>query len=72
MKIAVLSRNKNLYSTKRLIEAGEKRGHEMLLLDHMKCVLVIEQNRPHIYFNGKEGGERLTLSIVSISRLFKK
>lgn len=54
MKIAVLSRNKNLYSTKRLLAAGEERGHEMLLLDHMKCVLVIEQGRPHIYFNGKE------------------
>jgi ribosomal protein S6--L-glutamate ligase len=54
MKIALLSRNKNLYSTKRLIEAGEQRGHEMLLLDHMKCVLVIEQGRPHIYYGGKE------------------
>jgi ribosomal protein S6--L-glutamate ligase len=54
MKIALLSRNRNLYSTQRLIEAGEQRGHEMLLLDHMKCVLVIEQGRPHIYFNGKE------------------
>ncbi len=54
MKIALLSRNRNLYSTKRLIEAGEQRGHEMLLLDHMKCVLVIEQGRPHIYYNGKE------------------
>lgn len=54
MKIAILSRNKNLYSTRRLIEAAEVRGHEVLLLDHMKCVLVIEQGRPHIYFNGKE------------------
>jgi len=54
MKIALLSRNRNLYSTRRLIEAGEKRGHEILLLDHMKCVLVIEQGRPHIYYNGKE------------------
>src|SRR3954465_11026198 len=54
MRIAVLSRNKNLYSTRRILEAGEKRGHEMLLLDHMKCVLVIEQGRPHIYFNGRE------------------
>lgn len=54
MKIAVLSRDKNLYSTRRLMEAGEHRGHEMVLLDHMKCVLVIEQGRPHIYFNGKE------------------
>ena len=54
MKIALLSRNRNLYSTRRLIEAGEKRGHEIVLLDHMKCVLVIEQGRPHIYYNGKE------------------
>lgn len=54
MKIAILSRNRNLYSTRRLIEAGEHRGHEILLLDHMKCVLVIEQGRPHIYYNGKE------------------
>jgi len=54
MHIAILSRNKNLYSTKRLVEAAEQRGHEVLLLDHMKCVLAIEQNRPHIYYDGKE------------------
>jgi ribosomal protein S6--L-glutamate ligase len=54
MRIAVLSRNRNLYSTRRIMDAGEKRGHEMVLLDHMKCVLVIEKGRPHIYFNGKE------------------
>ena len=54
MKIAILSRNRNLYSTKRLVEAAETRGHEALLLDHMKCVLVIEQGRPHIYYGGKE------------------
>ena len=54
MKIVILSRNKNLYSTQRLIEAVENRGHEMLLLDHMKTVLVIEQGKPHIFFNGKE------------------
>lgn len=54
MKIVILSRNKSLYSTQRLIVAGENRGHEMLLLDHMKTVLVIEQGRPHIFFNGKE------------------
>ncbi|MDF2447681.1 MAG: ribosomal protein S6--L-glutamate ligase [Bacteroidota bacterium] len=54
MKIAILSRNRNLYSTKRLVEAAEQRGHEVVVLDHMKCVLVIEQGRPHIYYNGKE------------------
>lgn len=51
MKIAILSRNKELYSTKRLVEAGEKKGHEMLVIDHLKCNIVIEQKRPHIYFD---------------------
>lgn len=54
MKIAILSRNANLYSTKRLIEAGQQKGHEMLVLDHLKCVLVIEQGRPHIFYGGHE------------------
>jgi ribosomal protein S6--L-glutamate ligase len=54
MKIAILSRNKNLYSTRRIVEAAEQRGHEVLVLDHMKCVLVIEAGRPHIYYNGRE------------------
>lgn len=54
MKIAILSRGKNIYSTRRLLEAVEQRGHEPLLLDHMKCVLVIEKGRPHIYYGGKE------------------
>lgn len=43
MKIAILSANPNLYSTKRLVEAGEKKGHEMLVINHTKCDLVIEK-----------------------------
>ena len=54
MKLAILSRGKTIYSTKRLVEAAEKRGHEVLQLDHMKCVLGIEKGRPHIYYGGKE------------------
>ncbi len=54
MKIAVLSRNQKLYSTRRLVEAGLNRGHEMVVLDHTKCVLVIEQSRPHIYYMSEE------------------
>ena len=54
MKIAILSRNSKLYSTRRLVDAGEQRGHEMVVLNHLKCVLVIEQGRPHIYYNGEE------------------
>ena len=54
MKIVILSRNPNLYSTKRLAEAGGKRGHEILVLDHLKCILAIEKNKPHIYYRGEE------------------
>lgn len=54
MKIAVLSRNPKLYSTRRLVEAAEQRGHEVVVLDHLKCVLVIEKGNPHIFYGGKE------------------
>ncbi len=54
MKIAVLSRNPRLYSTRRLVEAGEQRGHEMVVLDHLKCVLIIEKGNPHIFYKGEE------------------
>lgn len=54
MKIVILSRNPNLYSTARLKEAGEKRGHEMLIVDHTKCDIIIERRRPKIFYKGKE------------------
>jgi ribosomal protein S6--L-glutamate ligase len=52
MKIAVLSRNSNLYSTKRLVEAAELRGHEVHVVDHLKCNIEIEQNGPKLFYNG--------------------
>ncbi|MEX0945449.1 MAG: 30S ribosomal protein S6--L-glutamate ligase [Balneolaceae bacterium] len=54
LRIAILSRNRALYSTKRLIEAIEKRGHRAVVLDHLKCDIVIEQDRPTIYYHGEE------------------
>jgi ribosomal protein S6--L-glutamate ligase len=53
MKIAILSRDKTLYSTRRLVEAAEKRGHEALILDHLQCYAVIERGNPMVYFNNK-------------------
>lgn len=52
MKIAILSRNQNLYSTKRLIEAGTQKGHEMVVIDHLKCQLEIERKKPRIFYKG--------------------
>lgn len=52
MKIAVLSRNSKLYSTKRLIEAAEQRGHEAVIVDHLKCIIELEKKVPKIYYEG--------------------
>ena len=52
MKIAILSRNSKLYSTKRLVEAGQQRGHEVVVLDHLKCDLVMEAGHPAIIYRG--------------------
>lgn len=54
MKLVILSANPNLYSTKRIIEAGEKKGHQMLVVDHTKCDLVIEKKKPGIIYKGSE------------------
>lgn len=52
MKIAILSRNPNLYSTRRLVEAGKEKGHEMVVVDHLKCIIELEKRKPKIYYNG--------------------
>ncbi len=54
MKLVILSANPNLYSTKRLVEVGEKKGHEMMVVDHTKCDLVIEKKKPSVIYKGKE------------------
>lgn len=53
MNIKILSRNQNLYSTKRLVEAAEKRKHNVQVIDHLKCDLVIEKRKPSIYYKGE-------------------
>ena len=53
MKIVILSQNSNLYSTKRLIEAGKKKKHDMVVVDHSKCDLIIEKKKPGISYKGE-------------------
>jgi ribosomal protein S6--L-glutamate ligase len=53
MKIIVLSRNPNLYSTRRLVEAAEKRGHDVDVLDYLYCNITVEEGEPHIYYKDK-------------------
>ena len=53
MNILILSRNKDLYSTKRLIEESNKLGHDTAIVDYMHCNIINEKNKPVIYYNGK-------------------
>ncbi|WP_462159246.1 30S ribosomal protein S6--L-glutamate ligase [Pseudoalteromonas sp. GB56] len=54
MKIGILSRNRNLYSTRRLIEAAEQRGHEVQVLDALRCYMNINSEEPEIHFKGEK------------------
>ena len=56
MKIAILSRNRKLYSTNALYEAGIKMGHDMRVIDYVRCHMEITSLRPSIYL----GDEKLT------------
>ncbi|MDA7557645.1 30S ribosomal protein S6--L-glutamate ligase [Flavobacteriaceae bacterium] len=53
MNIVILSRNENLYSTKRLREEAENRGHDIEIIDPLKCDLIIEKEKPMIYYNDR-------------------
>jgi len=52
MKIAILSRNKNLYSTRRLIEACTQRGHEPVVLDVLRSYMEVVPHKPEVHFKG--------------------
>jgi len=53
MKLVILSQNERLYSTRRLVEEAEKRGHSAEVIDPLKCDLIIEQERPAIYYRDR-------------------
>ena len=53
MKLAILSRGPTCYSTRRLREAAETRGHEVKVLDTLKFAIDLEQGQPDLYFKTK-------------------
>jgi len=52
MKIAVLSRDEKLYSTSRLMEAIEQKGHTGVVIDHLKCDIVMDEQGPSVFYQG--------------------
>jgi ribosomal protein S6--L-glutamate ligase len=53
MKIVVLSTNPKLYSTRRLVETGQERGHQVKVLNHRRCYMNITTMRPSIHYKGE-------------------
>ncbi len=54
MKIAMLARNAELYTHKRLKAAAEERGHELDIIDTLRCYMNIASRRPEVYYNGEK------------------
>ena len=54
MKIALLSRNRKLYSSRRIIEAAKERGHEIVVIDVLRAYMNVASHKPSIHYKGKE------------------
>ncbi|HSH26441.1 MAG TPA: 30S ribosomal protein S6--L-glutamate ligase [Wenzhouxiangella sp.] len=54
MRIAILSRSRRIYSTRRLVEAAEARGHEVKVVDTLRCYMNIASHRPTIHYRGEQ------------------
>ncbi|MDX9875658.1 MAG: 30S ribosomal protein S6--L-glutamate ligase [Spongiibacteraceae bacterium] len=65
MRIAILSRNRRIYSTRRLVEAGLERGHDVHVIDTLKCYMDINSADPGVWYKG----ERLTNYDAVIPRI---
>jgi ribosomal protein S6--L-glutamate ligase len=52
--LAVLSRKKSLYSTRRLLEAATKQGFRTRVIDVLRCNLLLEAGRPRLFYKGQE------------------
>jgi ribosomal protein S6--L-glutamate ligase len=54
LTVGILSRNRKLYSTRRLVEAARERGHDARVLDTLRCNLVLAREAPRIFYRGEE------------------
>jgi ribosomal protein S6--L-glutamate ligase len=50
MNIVVLSTSKKLYSTSRIVEAGQARGHRVSVIDHTQCYVVMDKGALGVYY----------------------
>ena len=60
LRIGILSRKSSLYSTDRLCAAARERGHEVRVVDYLRCVMNITSHRPSVVYQG----EALQLDVI--------
>jgi ribosomal protein S6--L-glutamate ligase len=70
VRIAILSRSSSLYSTARLKEAGLTRGHEMAVVDYLRCYMDITARRPKVLFRGDEVKPQAVIPRIGASYTF--
>jgi len=70
MKIGILSRKAKLFSTSRLREAAEARGHEVRVIDYTRCYMNITSHRPQVLFSGKSLTFDAIIPRIGASRTF--
>ncbi|MEN7537987.1 30S ribosomal protein S6--L-glutamate ligase [Aurantiacibacter flavus] len=58
MKLAMLARNPNLYTHRRLVEAAEERGHSIEILNTLRCFMDITSHRPTVHYDGRVIGPK--------------
>lgn len=56
MKLAILSNGNANYSTKRLVEEAEKRGHEVKVIKYKNCYISLDEKHPNIFYKGEKLG----------------
>ncbi|MEN8728022.1 MAG: 30S ribosomal protein S6--L-glutamate ligase, partial [Sulfurovum sp.] len=54
MTVYILSRNPNLYSTKRLLEAGEAKGWDIRVIDYLMCSIEIMKGELEVVYDGEQ------------------
>lgn len=71
MRIALMSRNAKLYSTRRLGEAAKARGHDIRVIDPLSCYMNINMQSPSIHIKGEElGGFEAVIPRIGASITF--
>ena len=66
LRIALLASDPELYSNRRLLEAGEERGHRMEFLNVKQCYMRLDPQNPEMHYRGGNVLERIDAVIPRI------